>query len=106
MATKDLRFFDAHDAPTLPDGQRRRGMSVVSALSEWLLHENRRRDGGWGQLYERGSPVNELIELAPDGGTGTLVHFLPTKALPPLREGDLASLQKDWPLLDIVCSNC
>lgn len=37
MATRDLRFFDFPDAQRLPDGHPRRGMSVVAALSEWLV---------------------------------------------------------------------
>ena len=37
MGTKDLRFFDDPDAETLPDGHARRGMSVVAALSKWLI---------------------------------------------------------------------
>ena len=45
MATRDLRFFDFPDAQLLPDGHPRRGMSVVAALSEWLMHTNRRGDG-------------------------------------------------------------
>ena len=103
MATKDLRFFNVPEGPTLPDGHPRKGMSVVSALSEWLLHENRRLDGGWGQRYQRGVPLDNLVELAPDGSTGTLVHLLPKKGLLPLSERDLASLHTAWPLLDITC---
>ncbi|GAA1629638.1 ATP-binding protein [Georgenia ruanii] len=93
MATKDLRFFDAgHDA-LLPDGRPRRGMSVVAALSRWLVHTNRRHDGAWTQRYEHGLPVTDLVPLddRPDGvddrpgtrtgsgahaATGTTVHFL------------------------------
>jgi topoisomerase-4 subunit B len=45
MTTKDLRFFDSPQAAVLPDGHPRRGMSVVTALSEWLVHTNRRRNG-------------------------------------------------------------
>ncbi|GGV83068.1 hypothetical protein GCM10010228_58790 [Streptomyces massasporeus] len=45
MATKDLRFFDHPDAPFLPDTHPRRGMSVVAALSTWLVHTNRRHNG-------------------------------------------------------------
>jgi DNA gyrase subunit B len=76
MATKDLRFFDT---PTvfLPDGHPRRGMSVVAALSEWLVHTNRRGGGSWTQRYEHGLPVTDLTPIEPDGTTGTTVHFLP-----------------------------
>ena len=56
VGTKDLRFFDDPDAETLPDGHPRRGMSVVAALSEWLIHTNRRAGGSWTQRYEHGVP--------------------------------------------------
>lgn len=83
MATKDLRFFDSTDAPLLPDGQPRRGMSVVAALSTWLVHTNRRTHGSWTQRYERGIPVTELIPLPDNGTTGTTVHFLPDPSRAP-----------------------
>ena len=104
MATKDLRFFDAPSAQALPDGHPRRGMSVVAALSDWLVHENRRLDGAWRQRYERGLPTADMSELDPDGSTGTLVHFLPLPGLLPLRDGDLARLQSDWPMLQLACT--
>lgn len=81
MATKDLRFFDAPDAESLPDGHPRRGMSAVAALSEWLIHTNRRLDGAWTQRYEHGVPVTGLEPLQADGTTGTLIRFLPDRAL-------------------------
>jgi len=77
MATKDLRFFDHPDAETLPDGHARRGMSVVAALSEWLIHTNRRTSGSWTQTYEHGVPTTVLTPIADDGTTGTTVHFQP-----------------------------
>ena len=80
MATKDLRFFDSGSV-ALPDGQPRRGMSVVAALSTWLVHANRRSNGSWTQRYERGIPVTDLAALADDGTTGTTVHFRPDPAL-------------------------
>jgi topoisomerase-4 subunit B len=77
MATKDLRFFDRPDPHLLPDGQPRRGMSTVAALSTWLVHTNRRRNGAWTQRYEQGVPVSALV-ATPDGETtGTTVQFLP-----------------------------
>jgi topoisomerase IV subunit B len=81
MATKDLRFFDAPDAAILPDGHPRRGMSVVAALSEWLVHTNRRHNGAWTQRYERGVPATDLTPIPDDGVTGTTVRFLPKAAL-------------------------
>lgn len=76
MATKDLRFFDDPAAPLLPDGHPRRGMSVVAALSDWLIHTNRRENGSWTQRYEHGIPVTDLEPIVDDGTTGTTVHFL------------------------------
>jgi topoisomerase IV subunit B len=81
MATKDLRFFDAPDAQRLPDGHPRRGMSAVAALSTWLLHTNRRRNGAWTQRYEHGIPVTDLLSIPDDGTTGTTVHFLPAETV-------------------------
>lgn len=72
MATPDLRFFDDPSAQSLPDGHPRRGMSVVAALSEWLLHENRRLDGAWQQRYEQGIPVTDLVPLSPNGHRSAL----------------------------------
>ena len=81
MATKDLRFFDSPEAPMLPDGHPRRGVSVVAALSAWLVHTNHRHNGAWTQRYEHGIPVSDLVPIAGDGRTGTIVHFLPDEAL-------------------------
>lgn len=83
MATKDLRFFDSPGAVMLPDGYPRRGISVVAALSRWLVHTNRRRDGSWTQRYELGVPITELTAIAADGTTGTTVHLAPATALVP-----------------------
>ena len=77
MATKDLRYFDLPDAQRLPDGHARRGMSVVAALSQWLVHTNRRHDGAWTQRYEHGVPVTGLLPIRGDDTTGTAVRFLP-----------------------------
>ncbi|MDX3003838.1 hypothetical protein PWY87_19270 [Kribbella solani] len=87
MATKDLRFFDAVDGPLLPDGHPRRGMSVVAALSDWLVHTNHRTNGSWTQRYEYGVPVTDLEPVAADGTTGTTVHFLPSPSHAPNRFG-------------------
>ncbi|MEV7550031.1 ATP-binding protein [Amycolatopsis sp. NPDC089917] len=85
MSTKDLRFFDFPGAQTLPDGHPRRGVSVVAALSDWLVHTNRRRNGSWTQRYERGVPVTDLTPIADDGTTGTTVRFLPGEEVGPVR---------------------
>lgn len=81
MATSDLRFFAEREPVLLPDGHPRRGMSVVAALSAWLVHTNRRRNGSWTQRYEHGVPVTGLTPISGDGTTGTTVHFLPNSTL-------------------------
>lgn len=81
MGTKDLRFFDDPDAERLPDGQARRGMSVVAALSEWLIHTNRRTGWSCTQRYEHGVPSTDLTPVADDGTTGTAVRFQPDIAI-------------------------
>ncbi|OLZ55814.1 ATP-binding protein [Streptomyces amritsarensis] len=104
MATKDLRFFDFPQAEELPDGRPRRGMSVVAALSEWLVHTNRRRSGAWNQRYEHGVPTSGLEPLAADGTTGTAVHFRPDESLGALTvpaAADLARLAATWPHLHV-----
>ncbi|MER6514794.1 hypothetical protein ABT158_48855, partial [Nonomuraea sp. NPDC001636] len=83
-------------AETLPDGHPRRGMSVVTALSEWLVHTNRRLNGSWTQRYEHGVPVTGLEPIAGDGATGTTVHFLPGVHLLPLAD-DLGRFANGWP---------
>ncbi len=97
MATKDLRFFDHPGAQLLPDGHPRRGMSVVAALSAWLVHTNRRAGGAWTQRYDHGVPVTDLIPVPADGTTGTTVHFrVPDLPFPPLTTGF-----GDWPHLAV-----
>jgi topoisomerase IV subunit B len=83
MSTKDLRFFDSPGVAVLPDGHFRRGISVVAALSRWLVHVNRRLNGSWTQRYELGIPVTDLTPIPNDGSTGTTVHFVPAPTLVP-----------------------
>lgn len=101
MATKDLRFFDFPDAQRLPDGHPRRGMSVVAALSEWLVHTNRRHDGSWTQRYEHGIPTSGLVPVArgnTTGATGTTVHFRSTLRAPAATE---LGHTEAWPHLTV-----
>ncbi|MFE1231018.1 ATP-binding protein [Streptomyces sp. NPDC058745] len=104
MATKDLRFFDLPHVEALPDGYARRGMSVVAALSEWLVHTNRRLNGSWSQRYARGIPVTDLEPVEADGTTGTCVRFLPdgTLRVPWSPTGaDVARWSEHWPDLTV-----
>lgn len=80
MSTKDLRYFDG-STEVLPDGHLRHGMSVVSALSDWLEHTNRRDSRSWTQRYEQGVPVTDLTPVDDDGTTGTTVRFRPGAGL-------------------------
>ncbi len=59
------------------------GVSVVNALSTWLRVEVRRDGRIYRQSYERGVRTEPLADggAAPDGETGTLVHFLPDPAI-------------------------
>ncbi|MGW0248385.1 hypothetical protein ACWDYH_17310 [Nocardia goodfellowii] len=104
MASKDLRFFDHPGAQLLPNGHPRRGISVVAALSPWLVHTNRRQHGAWTQHYERGVPVTDLLPLPADGTTGTTVGFHADAALPAISArpfDDLARWASSWPALRV-----
>ena len=81
MSTKDLRYFESASPPVLSDGFPRHGLSIVSALSTWLVHTNHRQNGSWTQRYEFGLPVSDLVETPDDGSTGTTVHFRPDPEL-------------------------
>jgi len=53
------------------------GVSVVNALSEWLV-VNIWRDGReWRQEFHRGIPVTELTLIGESQKRGTKVHFMP-----------------------------
>lgn len=99
MSTKDLRFFDRPEAEALPDGRPRRGMSVVAALSEWLVHTNRRRNGSWTQRYEHGVPVTDLVPVPDDGTHGTTVWF---RAPGAIDCAALATAVAGWPHLAVT----
>ncbi|MET7597860.1 ATP-binding protein [Streptomyces sp. NPDC005481] len=102
MASKDLRFFDRPDAELLADGHPRRGMSVVAALSEWLVHTNRRGGGAWTQRYESGVPVTDLTSITNDGTTGTLVRFRPSEGTANALTPQDLRCTMSWPHLSIT----
>ena len=103
MATKALRFFDFPGAELRPDGHPRRGISVVAALSDWLVHTNRRRNGAWTQRYEHGVPVTDLVPVDDDHTRGTTVHFLPGEELRTAAAVTAAELRQltAWPHLSV-----
>lgn len=104
MATKDLRFFEDPAAQLLPDGHPRRGMSVVAALSEWLVHTNRRANGSWTQRYEQGIPVTDLEPIAADGTTGTTVRFRPAPSYADLTDLTILTPYLRFSHLDVAVS--
>ena len=53
------------------------GVSVVNALSEWLVVEVQRDGKRYRQKYERGIKVTELQEVGPAQANGTRVTFKP-----------------------------
>lgn len=53
------------------------GLSVVNALSRWLLVEVRRDGRRYQQRYERGQVKSPLKDAGAAEGTGTTVRFLP-----------------------------
>lgn len=53
------------------------GVTVVNALSEYLLLEIRRDGKVWYQKYERGEPVTELKETGKTRRSGTKIRFKP-----------------------------
>lgn len=90
MATPDVRFTDPDNAPLLPDGLPRRGMSSVAAASDTLVHENHRDTGSWSQTYRFGLPDDALAAVESRKHSGTVVTFHADIAGPArLTESDL-----------------
>jgi len=102
MATADLRFYGAADAPLLTDGHPRAGMSVVAACSSWLQHTNIRSDGAWTARYESGLPVKAPTPVDPTpGSTGTTVQFMPGPTLFGERRVDVPALRA---MMDLIAT--
>ena len=53
------------------------GVSVVNALSEWLVVKVRRNDKEYMQEFERGNTKSELKVIGGSKETGTTIHFKP-----------------------------
>src|SRR5271165_3507592 len=51
------------------------GISVVNALSEWMLTEVKRDGYLWQMKFERGLTVQKLKKQSPTSGTGTVQWF-------------------------------
>ncbi|MFW5786984.1 MAG: DNA topoisomerase (ATP-hydrolyzing) subunit B [Halanaerobiales bacterium] len=53
------------------------GVSVVNALSEWLEIESHWEGKAYKQLYRRGLPEGEVVELGETDRSGTIISFKP-----------------------------
>ena len=53
------------------------GVSVVNALSEWLVVHVKRDGNIYRQRYEKGNTVSELEIIGNSDGTGTSITFKP-----------------------------
>lgn len=103
MATRDVRFYDRADAPLLPDGRQRQGMSTVAAVCEELVHVNRRSDGAWSQSYRFGVPATDLVPVTHWSGTGTTVQLrgLHPALLDALDRSTLARFVREFDHLEV-----
>ncbi len=57
------------------------GVSVVNALSEWLIAEVRRDGILYRQEFARGVPQGDMEQIGPADGTGTSISFLPDREI-------------------------
>ncbi len=73
--------FD-HDNYNFAGGLHGVGVSVVNALSEWLVVEVKQNGALHRQRFEGGEPVTDLevVDTVGKRNTGTLVRFLPDPA--------------------------
>src|SRR5947199_4583509 len=53
------------------------GVSVVNALSEWLVAEVQRDGKIWRQEFARGEPTGKMTKVGVSKETGTTIAFLP-----------------------------
>lgn len=84
IATKDPEYFDSPGTELLSDGFSRRGLSVVTALSDWLICTQRQTHRTVIQRFENELLRTEQTEASNDSNHGTTVRFLPNESL---REG-------------------
>ena len=70
------------------------GVSVVNALSEWLVAEVRRDGKVYRQEFARGEPTGDMetIGVAKKGESGTTISFLPDPEVFEETEFDAATL--------------
>jgi len=70
------------------------GISVVNALSEWLVAEVKRDGKVYRQEFARGEPTDDMqtIGVAPKSESGTTISFLPDSEIFEETEFDAATL--------------
>ncbi|NLW41168.1 MAG: DNA topoisomerase (ATP-hydrolyzing) subunit B [Tissierellia bacterium] len=69
------------------------GISVVNALSEWLIVRVKRNGKEYMQKFERGVPTSELETIGDASGTGTTISFKPDKEIFDTIEFDFETLE-------------
>lgn len=57
------------------------GVSVVNALSKWLVAEISRNGKVYRQTYEKGIPTSELEVVGESNHTGTVTNFMPDETI-------------------------
>jgi len=62
------------------------GVSVVNALSEWLVVEISREGKVYRQRYERGVPMHDIETIGTTKNSGTKITFLPDNQIFKVRE--------------------
>ncbi len=70
------------------------GISVVNALSEWMLTQVKRDGFEWHMKFERGITVQKLKKVGRTEGTGTLQWFMPDPEIFDVSEFHWDILQK------------
>ena len=70
------------------------GISVVNALSEWMLTQVKRDGFVWQMKFERGVTVQKLKKIGKTDGTGTLQWFKPDPEMFEVAEFHWDILQK------------
>jgi len=70
------------------------GISVVNALSEWMVTEVKRDGFEWQMKFERGVTVQKLKKIGKSDGTGTLQWFKPDPEIFEVSEFHWDILQK------------
>jgi DNA gyrase subunit B len=70
------------------------GISVVNALSEWMITQVKRDGFLWQMKFERGTTVQKLKKMGRTDGTGTLQWFKPDSEMFEVTEFHWDILQK------------